>query len=419
MSHVHGGGDAPHQPNTDTASSDSDRRKFLKLAAGSGAIGLSSTSLASGSASAAAAAAPTPVGAAFQKPFPVHGYAAKAQGSALTPFAFDRRAVGPNDVAIDIHYCGVCHSDIHTSHGDWGPSRYPLVTGHEITGKVVAVGSGVSNVRVGDRVGVGCMVDSCGHCHECSAGFEQYCEEGPMMTYGSEVPASVEPTGTTQGGYSTAVVVNKDFVIRVPDTVELAAAGPMMCAAVTVYSPLRHWSVRKGSKVGIVGMGGLGHLAVQMATAMGAEVTVFTTSPDKVADAKRFGAKEVVVNYDADKMKGLARTFDFILNTVPYKHDMDPLMATLKRDATICLVGIGKAPEPNQLGIFTTINKRNSFAGSMIGSIHETQEAVDFCDLHKIAPDVKLIRMAQINQVWADVVAKKARYRYVIDVKAA
>lgn len=419
MSHEHGGGQHPYNSTTDVAASDNDRRNFLKLAAGSGAIGLSSGLLASGPASAAVPAASAQAPAAFQKPFPVRGYAFKAEGAALSPFAFDRRAVGPNDIAIDIHYCGVCHSDIHQAHGDWGPQPVPQVTGHEITGQVVAIGSSVSNFRVGDRVGVGCMVDSCGHCHECSAGFEQYCEEGPTMTYGSKVPASVEPTGTTQGGYSTAVVVNKDFVIRVPDAVELAAAGPMMCAAITVYSPLRHWSVRKGSKVGIVGMGGLGHLAVKMATAMGAEVTVFTTSPDKVADAKRFGAKDVVVNYDAAKMKGLARNFDFILNTVPYRHDMDPLMATLKRDATLCLVGIGKMPEPNQLGIFTTIGKRNSFAGSMIGSIQETQEAVDFCNLHNIAPDIKLIRMADINQVWSDVVAKKARYRYVIDVKAA
>lgn len=391
------------------------RRTFLKGAAGLGAIGLSSGLL--GTVSAASqtpSAAPT---AALTQPFAVHGYAAKSATAPLAPFSFQRRAVGANDVVIDIHYCGVCHSDIHTSKGQWSEQRYPLVTGHEIAGVVLVVGSGVSNFKVGDRVGVGCMVDSCGHCAECSTGFEQYCEVGPTMTYGSKVPTSVEPGGLTQGGYSSAVVVSKDFLIHVPDAVELAAAGPLMCAAVTVYSPLRHWNIRKGYRVGIVGMGGLGHLAVKMATALGAEVTVFTTSADKVADAKRFGAVDVVVNNDPEKLKQYARKLDFVLSTVPYQYDMDPVMATLKRDATMCLVGIGLVSQPNELGPFTTIQKRNSFAGSMIGSIRETQDAVDFCNLHGIRPDYQLIGISQINNVWEQVVAKKARYRYVIDLK--
>ncbi|SHN04037.1 NAD(P)-dependent alcohol dehydrogenase [Roseibium suaedae] len=401
---------------TDTGWMDTDtgRRTFLKLAAGTGA--LSATSLA-GSATAYAAAEATP--SAFNAPFPVSGYAAQSATSPLGPFDFKRRAIGTNDVAIEIHYCGVCHSDIHTARGHWGPQRYPLVTGHEIAGVVTAVGSGVSQFRVGDRVGVGCMVNSCGHCHECDAGFEQYCENGSTMTYGTGVSVEVEPTETTQGGYSTGVVVDKDFVIRIPETFDLAAAGPVMCAAVTVYSPLRHWNVRKGAKIGVVGMGGLGHFAVKIANALGAEVVVFTTSPDKEEDARTFGASDVIVNYGEAKMAEHARSLDFILNTVPYQHDMDPLVGMLKRDATMCLVGIGDVSEPNQLSPFSTIQRRNSFAGSLIGSIRETQEVIDFCDLHGIAPEYQLIRFEDLNQTWEDVIAKRARYRYVIDVQKA
>lgn len=394
------------------------RRIFLKGAAGLGAIGLSSGLL--NTASAASQTSPHAAPAAtFTQPFPVQGYAAKSATAPLAPFSFQRRDIGANDVLIDIHYCGVCHSDIHTSKGQWGEQRYPLVTGHEIAGVVLAVGSGVGNYKVGDRVGVGCMVDSCGHCPECSVGFQQYCETGPTMTYGSKVPSSVEPGGLTQGGYSNALVVSKDFLIRVPDAIDLAAAGPLMCAAITVYSPLRHWNIRKGYCIGIVGMGGLGHLAVKIATAMGAEVVVFTTSADKVDDAKKFGAVDVVVNNDPEKLKHYIRKFDFVLSTVPYQYEMDPVMATLKRDATMCLVGIGNVSQLNQLGPFTTIQKRNSFAGSMIGSIQGTQEAVDFCNVHGIRPDYKLVSINQINNVWEQVVAKKARYRYVIDLKKA
>jgi len=398
------------------------RRKFLQLAAGSSALGVLAGSVGAG----ALGLTSTPAEAArngnplnlYTQPFPVRGFAAKSAGAPLTPYAFRRRAVGPNDVAIDLHYCGVCHSDIHTSNGDWGPQPFPLVTGHELAGVVVAVGSGVSEFRVGDRVGVGCMVNSCGVCHECSAGFEQYCEVGTTMTYGTRVDESVEPTGITQGGYSTAAVINKDFVIRIPKEYDLAAAGPVMCAAVTVYSPFRHWQIRKGSTIGIIGLGGLGHLGVKIAKALGAEVIVFTTSPAKEADAKRFGAADVIVNNNAEKIKAYTRKLDFILDTSPEEHNLDAAITTLKRDATLCRVGIGNVKMSNQIGQFGTIVKRNSFAGSLIGSIRETQEVIDFCNLHNIKPDYQLIKPSEINQVWENVINKKARYRYVMDIKS-
>ncbi|MBP2170765.1 putative zinc-type alcohol dehydrogenase-like protein [Erwinia toletana] len=344
---------------------------------------------------------------------PAVGYAVYASDQPMRAFKFQRRAVGPNDVAIEIQYCGVCHSDIHTGLGHWGPQTLPLVTGHELAGVVVATGGSVSRYRVGDRVGVGCMVDSCGICSECTAGFEQFCTKGTSWTYGSP---TADPTGVTQGGYSNVAVVKEHFVISIPDNVELSAAGPIMCSAVTVYSPLRHWDVRPNSRIGIVGLGGLGHIAVKLAKAMGAEVIVMTTSPDKVVDAKKFGASDVIVNHDKLQMEKYARSLDFILDTVPYKHEMDPLIGLLKRDATLCLVGVGKADEPNQLAPITNILARNSFAGSLIGSIRETQDVIDFCSLHNISPQITLIPVQQINRAWRDVIDKKVRYRYVIDM---
>lgn len=397
------------------------RRNFLKMSVGT--VTLGATAALFGSAHAAqslAAERATMQSATFAKRSPASGYAFFAENADLKPFKFERRPVGPNDVAIEIKYCGICHSDIHQAHGDWGPQPVPQVVGHEIAGVIAAVGSAVSNFKVGDRVGVGCMVNSCRHCNECSAGFEQFCENGPTMTYGTKVDESVEPSGLTQGGYSSSVVVDRNYVIKIPDGVDLAAAGPIMCSAVTVYSPLNHWNVRKGSVIGIVGLGGLGHIGVKIAKAMGAEVVVFTTSPEKVADAKRFGASDVIVNYDEAKIKQYRRHFDFILDTASYHHNLDPIMSTLKRDATLCLVGIGDIrKEPNQLGPFTTIATRNSFAGSMIGSIRETQEVVDFCDAHNIAPEFAKVAMSDVNRAWSDVIAKKARYRYVIDMTAA
>ena len=344
---------------------------------------------------------------------PAVGYAVYAKDQPLRAFKFQRRAVGANDVALEIQYCGVCHSDIHTGLDHWGPQKHPLVTGHELAGVVVAVGGSVSRYKVGDRVGVGCMVDSCGVCSECTAGFEQFCEKGATFTYSSP---TADPTGVTQGGYSNVVVVKEHFIIAIPDNVELASAGPIMCSAVTVYSPLRHWNVRAGSKIGIVGLGGLGHIAVKLAKAMGADIVVFTTSQDKVEDAKRFGASDVIVNYQQSHMSRYRRSLDFILDTVPYQHDMNPLVDLLKRDATLCLVGVGKADESNQFHPITTILGRNSFAGSLIGSIRETQDVIDFCAEHNIKPETTLIPIQQINTAWSNVIAKKVRYRYVIDM---
>lgn len=409
--------DLTAQDRTESTNTDvnSERRKFMHLAAGSGAMGVLAMS---GIAKANAAAVSGTVDAKYQKLFSVDSYASFSADSPLKPFKFDRRAVGPNDVVIDIQYCGVCHSDIHTAHGDWGPQKYPLVTGHEIAGIVTAVGSSVSNVKIGDHVGVGCMVNSCGVCAECNHGFEQYCEAGPTMTYGTPVSKDIEPTGLTQGGYSTGVVVDKDFIIQIPSEYDLAAAGPVMCAGVTVYSPFKHWNIRKGANVGVVGLGGLGHLAVKIATAMGANVTVFTSSASKADDAKRFGAKDVIVNYDKTKMTANSRHFDFILDTVPVKHDLNPLIGTLKSNATLCLVGIGNVYNPNQLGVFSLISKRNSFAGSMIGGIQETQDVINFCHNHGIKPEYQLIKPATINESWENVVSKKVRYRYVMDMKS-
>ena len=349
-----------------------------------------------------------------QGPYPTEGMAVYSATEPLKPLKFERRALGPKDVAIKLHYCGICHSDIHHGHEDWRKETFPLVPGHELAGIVAAIGSSVSKFKVGDHVGVGCMVNSCRHCAMCDMGMEQYCENGAVFTYGSK-----DRDGTmTQGGYSTFNVVDEDFIIRVPDSIDLAEAGPMMCAGITVYSPLRHWSVGPGKKVGIVGLGGLGHMGVKIATAMGAEVTVITTSQSKVADARKFGAKEVIVNPDGVDLSKYKRSLDFILDTAPYRHKLDKLFPLLKQDATFCMVGAGKVSEPYELGPFALLPFRNSYAGSSIGGIRETQELVDFCALHKIRPEISIISMNEISDAWDKVVEKKVRYRYVINMKA-
>ncbi|MGZ5441151.1 MAG: NAD(P)-dependent alcohol dehydrogenase [Thermoanaerobaculia bacterium] len=331
---------------------------------------------------------------------------------------FDRRALRPKDVAIMIRYSGVCHSDIHTIRGDWGPVQYPLVVGHEIAGEVVAVGSSVSKFRVGNRAGVGTMVNSCRICTECQAGHENYCLNGNTQTYGSrDKYGSNENDGpVTQGGYSTFIVVDEDFVIRIPEAIELAAAGPLLCAGITVYSPLRHWSVFPGQKVAIVGMGGLGHLGVKLAAALGAEVTVFTTSPEKTNDAKRFGARDVVINRDGADWSRMRHAFDFALDTVPYKHDLNRFIPLLKRDATYCRVGVGKVVDSNEIGQMNLVLYRNALAGSNTGGIAETQDMIDFCARNKIEPEITKIPMSGIDAAWEKVIAKQARYRFVIDV---
>jgi len=354
----------------------------------------------------------------FNRLIPAQGYAFHDYSLQLKPFAFQRRALLPKDVAIEIQYCGVCHSDIHAAHKDWGEQIMPQVPGHEMSGIVTAVGTGVTQFKVGDRVGVGTMVDSCGHCGECNDGNEQYCENQVIYSYGTPTDAALNPGGITQGGYSNRIVVTERFVSRVPDNMQLQHAGPIMCAGITVYSPLIHWNVRKGSTIGVVGMGGLGHLAVKMAHAMGANVVVFTTSADKVEDARRFGASDVVVNYDKTKLAQYRRKMDFILATVPYHFEMDALVNILKTNATFCLVGIGRLTQPNQLSPFTTILNRNSFAGSQTGGMRQTQEVLDFCAEKGIAPEIQLIPIQRTAQAWREVIDKKARYRYVIDMKS-
>jgi alcohol dehydrogenase (NADP+) len=347
-------------------------------------------------------------------PYPVEGMAAYAPMGPLKLMKFQRRALGPKDVAIKLQYCGVCHSDIHTVRGDWGKIQYPQVVGHELAGDVVAVGSSAGKFKVGSRVGVGTMVNSCRYCSECLSGFEQFCENWNTQTYGSK-----DRDGSiTQGGYSTFVVVDEDFVIAVPDSVDLAEAGPMMCAGITVYSPLRRWSVGPGNKIAISGLGGLGHVGVKIATAMGADVTVITTSEDKVQDARRFGAKNVILNKDGADFTKYKKSFDFVLDTVPYRHDLDRILPLLKRDAVICRVGVGRLTEPNEYGQMILVFARNAIAGSNTGGIRETQEMIDFCALHKIKPEITKIPMSGIDEAWEKVVAKKARYRFVVDMKA-
>ena len=366
-----------------------------------------------GAPAAAASPSSTPLGTG-NGPYPTQGMAAYSETGPLKLMKFQRRALGAKDVAIKIHYCGVCHSDIHTIHGDWGKIRYPQIVGHELAGEVVAVGSSVSKFNVGSRVGVGTMVDSCRHCPECLRGSENYCENANTQTYGSK-----DRDGSiTQGGYSKFVVVDEDFVLSIPDSIDLAEAGPLLCAGITVYSPLRHWSVALGKKVAIVGLGGLGHLAVQLATALGAEVTVITTSPDKVEDARRFGAKDILMNKDGADFSKYKGAFDLILDTIPYQHDLDRFIPILKRDATLCRVGVGKLTTPNAYSQMTTVLSRTSLAGSNTGGIRETQEMLSFCALNKIKPQIAKISLDEIDEAWSKVVAKKARYRFVIDMKA-
>jgi len=346
-------------------------------------------------------------------PYAAEGMAGYSETGPLQPLKFQRRALGPKDVAIKIHYCGVCHSDIHAIHGDWGKIQYPQIVGHELAGEIVAVGASVSKFDVGSRVGVGTMVDSCRHCPECLRGSENYCENGNTQTYGSK-----DRDGSiTQGGYSTFVVVDEDFVPSIPAAIDLAEAGPLLCAGITTYSPLRHWSLAPGKKVAIAGLGGLGHLAVQFATKMGAHVTVVTTSSEKEQDARRFGAKDVLINKDGADWSKYKLAFDFILDTIPYQHDLDRFLPLLKRDATFCRVGVGKLTTPNQYGQMTTVLTRTSLAGSNTGGIRETQDMLDFCALQKIKPQITKIPMDGINDAWSKVIAKQARYRFVIDME--
>ncbi|WP_419729980.1 NAD(P)-dependent alcohol dehydrogenase [Lichenicola sp.] len=345
--------------------------------------------------------------------FACTGYAAQTAQTPLAPFSFERRDPGPNDIRIDILYCGVCHSDIHTARGEWGNKDFPVVPGHEIVGRVVEVGSGVSRFKAGDLAGVGCMVDSCQHCPSCKEGLEQYCEDGGFTgTYAS--PDKKTPGLFTYGGYSKSIVVDQNFVLRVPENLELAAVAPLLCAGITTYSPLRHWKVGPGQKVGIVGLGGLGHMGLKIAHAMGAEVTLFTTSPNKAEDAKRLGAHHVVISKDADQMASQARQFDFILDCVSANHDINAYLALLKRDGT--LVQVGAPSDPLAVNAFSIIFPRRNFAGSLIGGIPETQEMLDFCAEHNIVSDIEVINIDQINEAYERVISSDVKYRFVIDM---
>jgi alcohol dehydrogenase (NADP+) len=339
----------------------------------------------------------------------VNAYAAPSATEPLVPTTIERRDVGPKDVLIEIKYAGVCHSDIHTVRGDWGPITYPQVVGHEIVGVVAEVGSEVTLHQVGDRVGVGCMVNSCRECENCLAGMEQYCLKGNIQTYnGVDVDGSI-----TQGCYSTHVVVVEDFVLRVPESIPFDAAAPLLCAGVTTYSPLAHWNAGPGKKVAVVGMGGLGHMAVKIAHAMGAEVTVLSQSLRKQDDGLKLGADHYYATSDADTFTQLANTFDLIINTVSAPLDLDAYLRLLRLDGT--LVNVGAPAEALPLHVFTLFGNRRSFAGSGIGSIGETQEMLDFCAEHGIAPETELITADYINEAYERVLKSDVRYRFVID----
>lgn len=343
---------------------------------------------------------------------PTIGIAAFDAAGPLAPLRFDRRDVGAHDVHIRIMYCGICHSDLHTVRGEWGPCRYPQVPGHEIVGRVESAGSAVTRWKAGDLVGVGCMVDSCQHCQPCADGLEQYCDNGMTGTYGGVEKQTGRPT---QGGYSTGIVVNEQFVLRVPDNLDPAAVAPLLCAGITTWSPLRQWQVGPGSRVGVVGIGGLGHMAVKLASALGAHVVVLTTSAAKADDARRLGAHEVVVSRDASAMAALRHSLDLIIDTVGTPHDIDGEMQLLRLDGTLVLLGGSPEPHPSPRA-FTFIMKRRRLAGSLIGGIAETQEMLDFCGQHGITADIELIKADAVNEAYERMLKSDVKYRFVIDL---
>jgi alcohol dehydrogenase (NADP+) len=339
-------------------------------------------------------------------------YGAHAGDKPLEAMHIQRRTPGPRDVQIEIAYCGVCHSDLHTVRSEWGGTKYPCVPGHEIVGQVTAVGSDVRGYRIGDTVGVGCLVDSCQHCAACAEGLEQYCENGFVGTYNGPTQ---DPPGHTLGGYSQRIVVDEKFVLRIRHPKEqLAAVAPLLCAGITTYSPLRHWKAGPGKKVGIVGIGGLGHMGIKLAHAMGAHVVAFTTSESKRQDALDLGADEVVVSRDAAQLEPHTGGFDFILNTVAAPHDLDVFTRLLKRDGTMCLVGVPAEPHPSP-NVAQLIFGRRAIAGSLIGGIPETQEMLDFCADHGIVADIEMIRVQQIDEAYERMLRSDVKYRFVID----
>ncbi|APG59067.1 NAD(P)-dependent alcohol dehydrogenase [Christiangramia salexigens] len=342
----------------------------------------------------------------------INAYAAKTKEADLEPYDIKRRELLPNDVKIEIEYCGVCHSDIHQVRNDWGNSKYPVVPGHEIIGRVTEVGKEVSNFKKGDLVGVGCMVDSCQECESCKQDLEQYCENGMVATYNGP---DKHLGGHTFGGYSEMVVVREKFVLKIPENLDTKAVAPLLCAGITTWSPLRQWNVKKGDKVGVIGLGGLGHMGVKFASALGAHVVMVTTSESKIDDARKLGADEVLISKDEEQMKKHQGSFDFLLNTVPVGHDTNPYIGLLKRDATMVLVGAIDSVDLHGGGL---IMGRKRVAGSLIGGIKETQEMLDFCGEHNIVSDIEMIDIQNINEAYERVIKSDVKYRFVIDMKS-
>jgi len=350
------------------------------------------------------------------KAYPAKAYAAQSAASGLAPASIKRREPGPHDVQIQILYCGVCHSDLHQVRNEWEnmmPTVYPCVPGHEIVGRVVKAGSAVRKFKAGDLAAVGCLVDSDRTCPNCRAGDEQFCDSMPTFTYNAE---DKHLGGVTYGGYSNSIVVDEAFVLRVPKQLDPAATAPLLCAGITTYSPLRHWDVKKGQKVGIVGLGGLGHMGVKFANAFGAHVVLFTTSPKKTADAKRLGAHEVVVSKNEAEMQKHLGTFDFILDTVSAEHNVNAYLDLLKLNGTLTLVGASPTPLPVAVG--SLLFRRRQLAGSIIGGLRETQEMLDFCAEHRIAADIEMIRIQQINEAFERLAKSDVKYRFVIDMSS-
>ncbi|WP_415328954.1 NAD(P)-dependent alcohol dehydrogenase [Chryseobacterium sp. MMS23-Vi53] len=345
----------------------------------------------------------------------VKAYGAESKTADLAEINIERREVTAKDVEIEILYCGVCHSDLHTARNDWGGSLYPVVPGHEIVGRITNVGSEVSKFKVGDLAAVGCMVDSCGHCDSCKQDLEQYCQNGFVGTYNGK---DKHLGGHTFGGYSQKVVVDEHFVLSVPENLDLAAVAPLLCAGITTWSPLRHWNVGPNSKVAVVGLGGLGHMAIKLAKGLGAEVTLFSRTPGKTDDAKKLGADHVVISTDESQMKEVAGKFDVIIDTVPYEHDINPYMQTVALNGTLVLVGFVGEFENESPSTRPMIFQRRSVAGSLIGGIAETQELLDFCGEHNIVSDIELIKIQDINNAYERMLKSDVKYRFVIDMQS-
>lgn len=339
------------------------------------------------------------------------GYAAQNAAEPLGPFSFERRDLRPDDVQLEILYCGVCHSDLHTVRGEWGGTTYPCIPGHEIVGRVTNAGENVKKFKAGDLAAVGCMVDSCQQCNNCRQGLEQYCEKGMTGTYNSRDRVD---GSNTLGGYSNQIIVTEKFVLNISEKLPLEGVAPLLCAGITTYSPLRHWKVGKGHKVGVLGLGGLGHMAVKLAVSFGAEVTMLSTSPSKEADAKRLGAHRFALTKDPEQLKGLSNYFDFIIDTVSAEHDYNMYLGMLHTNGV--MICVGAPPTPAQVSAFNLIGNRRSVAGSLIGGIPETQEMLDYCAEHGITSDVEVIAIKDINEAYERMLKGDVRYRFVIDM---